>query len=155
LGRFALVDENRAEDVQRWWWTRTPHGYVARFDFRLSLTIWLHRYLVDAQPQELVDHVNRNKLDNRLENLRCGTPTNNLANAGLSPRNTSGFKGVSPVRGGRWRASISVQNRGVNLGQFATAEEAAHVYDEAARQLHGVWARLNFPRDGERGAFEG
>ena len=66
--------------------------------------------------------------------------------------NTSGYKGVSPVRKGKaWSAAIA----DVRLGNYPTKEEAALAYDKAARELFGEYATYNFPRPGERSAITG
>ena len=92
-----------------------------------------------------VDHINRDKLDNRRSNLRLVTHTQNCVNASLRVTNTSGFKGVNFYRGKYWRAYIRVNYRHISLGFFPTAEAAARAYDEAAREHFGEFAFLNFP----------
>jgi hypothetical protein len=73
-------------------------------------------------------------------NCRWVTPQQNARNRGLRIDNKSGFKGVQQ-RGKRWRAAIN----GRFFGVFDTAEEAARAYDAKAIELHGEFARLNFP----------
>lgn len=116
-------------------------------------TISLHRFLLDAQSGEQVDHVNGNALDCRRDNLRLATATQNAQNCGKKSR-TSPYKGVSfdSVRCDRhaprtkpWMAKIGHRYQTINIGRFATAEEAARAYDAKARELFGAFARLNFP----------
>jgi hypothetical protein len=60
--------------------------------------------------------------------------------------NTSGYKGVSLVRQTkRWEARIRHLGKLLHLGCYDTPEDAARVYDDAARKYHGEFARLNFP----------
>ena len=103
----------------------------------------MHNVIAGA-PQ--VDHVNGDGLDNRRANLRPASTAQNARNRSRPSTNRSGFKGVSWVRDrGHWRAGIKVDGRSLNLGSFADPVEAAKAYDEAARRLHGKFARPNFP----------
>ena len=97
------------------------------------------------EPDGLVDHINGDRLDNRIENLRLATHSQNGANAKRHSRNTSGYKGVSRVvkRGewtGRWQASITVRNKQMNLGAYATREDAHAAYLRAAQAHYGDFA---------------
>lgn len=92
-----------------------------------------------------VDHRNGDGLDNRRANLRPATHAENMANRGAPQNNTSGFKGVTAYRTGRWRASITVAGRHQHLGYFDTPELAAAAYDSAALAAFGEYARLNLP----------
>jgi hypothetical protein len=57
--------------------------------------------------------------------------------------NTSGFKGVSAARSGKWRAYIKKNGKQICLGVFLTKEQAAFSYNNAAREIHGDFASLN------------
>ena len=72
-----------------------------------------------------VDHINRDGCDNRIENLREVTAKEQSANTGLSKANTSGVKGVSFLKArNKWRASMNLTGKKVNLGTFNTLQEA-------------------------------
>lgn len=101
---------------------------------------WL--YETGSMPVDQLDHVNGNRDDNRIKNLREATPAQNMAN--VRPYGQTGLKGV--VRNwGRFQANISEGGKLKHLGLFDTAEEAARAYDDAARRLRGCFARLNYP----------
>lgn len=104
----------------------------------------LHRVLLNAPPDMLVDHKNKNTLDNRMENIRIVTHAQNTWKRTKNRTNTTGYVGVTAVRGG-FVAGISCQNRRINLGRFATAKEAALAYDAKCLELRGEFAVLNFP----------
>jgi len=163
---FALVDEADFADVSRWNWCAIRSrskagGLYSWYAIRgrapsdaggKKAPVSLHRYLLGEPPEE-VDHCNRDGLDNRRENLRKATTQQNMMNS-PSRRGSSKFKGVSWwVRDRNWRASIRSDYKTIHLGRFTTEEDAALAYDEAARRLHGEFARVNFPRDGERSAL--
>jgi hypothetical protein len=103
----------------------------------------LHRAIMDF-PQGQVDHRNRDKLDCRKSNLREATHAQNITNRLCSDLNTSGYKGVHwNKRKQRWTARITHNGRRFFLGNFKTAEEAAIIYNEAAKKYHQEFCGLN------------
>lgn len=92
-----------------------------------------------------VDHWSLDTLDNRKENLRIATRSQNNCNRGMRKDNTSGFKGVTRHRfkSGYWIAQIMHHGKGYNLGHFPTKEQAAQAYREAALRMHGEFARID------------
>lgn len=90
-----------------------------------------------------VGHINGNKSDNRIENLRSADNSKNSMNKGIQSNNTSGFKGVTFHKGtGKFHAKICVEGIRKSLGYFKTAEEASNAYIKAAGELHGQFARF-------------
>ena len=118
---------------------RDPRGYVkVRLDNRLyhaHRIVWLMTY---GKLPGFIDHINLDKGDNRLSNLRPCSQRENNRNVGRSVNNTSGFKGVSRKRD-KWRARIA----DISLGSFSTPEAAAAAYDAEARKVYGEFAWLN------------
>jgi len=102
---------------------------------------YMHRVIACAPPKTVVDHRNGIGLDNRRQNLLVGCFSRNNQNrcyfGGV------GFKGVCRD-GPRFRARISVFGERESLGNFATAEEAARVYDRRALEAYGPFADVNF-----------
>ena len=86
-----------------------------------------------------IDHINRDRHDDRIENLRLATDSENSSNRGLYRNNTSGYKGVS-FKQGKWVAQIMVNYTARYLGIFATKEEAVAAYQQAAAEMHGAFA---------------
>jgi hypothetical protein len=102
------------------------------------------RYILNCGFGEIIDHINHDTLDNRRQNLRKCTGTQNKTNSKIYRNNKSGFKGVHwHKRDGTWGASIGYNGKQIHIGYFATLEEAARAYNETARQLHGEFAYLN------------
>jgi hypothetical protein len=134
----ALVDDEDAAIADERWHLH-PGGYAARGG-KGQAHEYMHRRIVpDA---EAVDHVNGDKLDNRRANLRTATQSQNLMNRGRSPRNTSGYKGVTWHKGSRrWMAQIKVRGRSKCLGYFEDPAVAHAAYTKAAAREHGEFAR--------------
>jgi len=106
-----------------------------------------------SDPSLQVDHADRDKKNNRRNNLRPCTLSQNQSNKLVHRNNKSGYKGVSlHSQSDKWRAIINHNKKKISLGLFFSKEEAAKAYDEAARRLQGEFARLNFPNEGENSA---
>jgi hypothetical protein len=87
------------------------------------------------------DHINHNPLDNRKENLRKATRTDNNRNCSLSKNNTSGVTGVSwNKRNNNWRARIMVDKKSIEIGQFSNKSDAIKARLEAEIKYFGEFA---------------
>ena len=103
---------------------------------------WL--YMSGEWPADQVDHRNTVRSDNRWDNLRAATGSQNKANGNRYSNNTSGIKGVSPSgrRNKPWSAVITKDGFTRRLGRYVTKEEADAAYRHAANHLHGEFARV-------------
>ena len=100
-------------------------------------------YVNGIWPSGQIDHINGDKSDNRIANLRDASPGENQRNRGAMKSNTTGFKGVTyEPRRGKFKAAITHEGKQKNLGRFDTAYEAHKAYCEAANRLHGEFARV-------------
>lgn len=107
--------------------------------------ILMHREVTRAPKGVLVDHANRDTLDNQRGNLRLCDHRRNAQNS-KATLGTSAYKGVSfEKRHNNWRVRISTVNGIVYVGNFQDEVEAAKAYDMAAIKHHGEFAWLNFP----------
>jgi len=100
--------------------------------------VWL--YTTGKWPKSCIDHINGNRSDNRLRNIRLATYENNQGNKGKMPNNTSGFKGVFKAPNGNWIARIGVKNKKVSLGTYSDKKQAHEAYKFGATQYHGEFA---------------
>lgn len=145
---FALVDLEDAHKVlsisNKWKVNTQGYAYCRKGSEPNRVTVLMHRVILD-NPENMVDHINRNRIDNRRGNLRPATAAQNFLNRERPTDKTSGFIGVQKQSANRFIARIGVNKQRVYLGGYRTAEEAARVYDAAARKYHGGFAPLNFP----------
>jgi|SRR5581483_328543 len=151
-GLFAIVDEADFEELSKWkWhahWSASKQAYYVRRRVRIGggkrKHIFLHRQLMCALSGLDVDHKNGNPLDNRRENLRICTRSQNSYNRGPQRDNTSGYKGVKWNKANsRWSSNIGVNGKRVFLGYFLDKKDAAAAYDRAAALHHGEFAQPN------------
>lgn len=103
--------------------------------YRAHRLAWL--YVTGRLPKHQIDHINGDRLDNRLCNLREATNTENRQNVGKQENNISGFTGVSwDKRKSKWRATIQYNRKHIFLGYFTTPELAYEAYLKAKEQYH-------------------
>jgi len=148
--KIAVIDESDVDRVAVCKWSAQWNGdawYAVGYPFGVkNKRRYLHRYLLDAQRGELVDHVNRNTLDCRRSNLRmCNTFESNRNRRASRVNKQSRFKGVGwrPDRQ-HWRVYIKHNGRSIYLGSSKSEEDAARLYDRGAIAIHGQFAVLNF-----------
>lgn len=144
-GVVAMVDAADRDLVAGFKWQLRTDGYVAAWHGRMMLM--LHRLVVGAAPDELIDHRNMDPLDNRSGNLRVATKAQNAANRNADRRKrgkTSRYKGVSwKSDRGYWVAHAHIDGKTRYLGSFAVEDDAARAYNVAAIEAWGEFARPN------------
>ena len=124
---------------------KDSHGYwrigIDGTRYPLHRLAWL--YVRGAMPENHIDHINGDKADNRLCNLRQATRFENLSNRGKNKNNSSGYKGVwFNKKLGKWIAGITHNNKAKHLGVFETPELAYEAYCKKAAELHGEFAKF-------------
>jgi hypothetical protein len=143
----AIVDVADFDFLSRWNWYADWRPDIKTFYVRTrdnGKVLYMHKVLFPDSAE--VDHRNSNGLDNRRENLRPCTSSQNRHNTRIRSNNRSGFKGVHWHKAAKkWSAEIWVNSMKNYIGLFLSAEDAARAYDEKAKELHGDFAHLNFP----------
>ena len=130
-GEVVLVDDADYPWLSHWKWKRHRNGYACRTGYKNKkyILVLMHRQIMEPPYGLEVDHINRNKLDNRRVNLRCVTRSENNFNRPAQSNNRSGgHKGVCLDRGRMlWKAAYGK----VLLGRFSTFDEAVNARREA------------------------
>jgi hypothetical protein len=114
------------------------HVKINGFGYMVHRVIWL--YMTGKMPEQ-VDHIDRDKFNNKWLNLREGETWQNCHNQGNRINNTSGFKGVQQS-GDKFVALISVKVKRIYLGKFLTAEEAFEAYKQASFKYAGAFSAV-------------
>lgn len=135
-GKYTMVDNEDFEKLKDFNWSIINKVYVENREFGQ-----IHRYIMNAPDNMLVDHKDGNPLNNRRSNLRLANHQQNMWNS----KGRVGLKGVTLRKDtNRWSASITKDGVSYILGCFATEEEAGRAYDAKAKELFGEFAYLNF-----------
>ena len=120
-----------------------PRKYLSIAIDRLAY--YVHRlvflYMTGAWPKHEVDHIDGDQTNNRWDNLREATRSQNKYNTGIRSHNTTGFRGVYRHEDGKFVARIKIGDKRVNLGSFDTPQQASEAYEEAAKESFGLFYR--------------
>lgn len=155
-GYEVIIDDEDYERISNYNWGIKrigPAPYVrcgggnkatgCRKTFKPS--ILMHRFIMGLEPgdKRIIDHKNMNTLDNRKENLRICTATENSRNVTKRKNNKTGLKGVAIFKqNGRYRAYITVNKKQIHLGYYTDKEKAHNAYIEASKKYHGEYGRF-------------
>ena len=153
--KISLIKQNLRYDPETgnlWWIQRRsgrqsgkPAGNNKGDYIQIHITSCEGRFLVYAHvaayvlmtgvwPEHTIDHKDRNGLNNKWDNLRLATRSENSSNRGKRHSNHSGFKGVSK-NGNKWVARVTKDYKTVYLGSYSSKEEAHQAYKDKAREL--------------------
>jgi hypothetical protein len=151
-GLFALVDDDDFEFLNQWKWYAAAYGKGYTYAVRTLVrpngnngVLKMHRVIMNAPTDMVVDHKNHDCLDNRKSNLRICSRSQNSMNSCARRGTASGLKGVCRAKKGMWTAGIRVQGKMIHLGTFSDKALAAKAYDQAAVKYFKDFAKLNFP----------
>ncbi len=154
-GKIAIVDK---EDYQKlnqhkWYAVKSSDGSIYYAAYWVGKkpkrkVIFMHRIIMNALPNQQIDHKNGNGLYNRKANLRFCTNSQNQQNRKSTLHRTSIFKGIFWNKWGqrrkRWKAEICLNHKHICIGYFNSEIEAAKAYDKKAKELFSEFARTNF-----------
>lgn len=118
------------------------HGSIFNKSYRAHRVIWAME--TGSWPAGLIDHINGKPADNRLENLREATRSQNGMNRGAQKNSTSGFKGVTyDKKKQRWASAINLMGKKKFLGYYDKPQDAHDAYARAAKIYHADFSRAN------------
>ena len=129
---------------------KNTHGYhsVSLYKNDNASNKLIHRlvagaFLDNADDKECVDHIDNNRINNCISNLRYATKSENQYNRIMNVNNTSGFKGVSfHAKRKKWDASIKIDGITIHLGQFINKEDAILARITKANQVFGSYKNV-------------
>jgi hypothetical protein len=128
--------------TKKWYWSRTDYYNGKKKSIRLHRTVLERLVGRPLNRNEHTDHINGDTLDNRRENLRIASASENGSNRGKQKNNTSGYKGVR-IKNNKYAAYIVVKKKQFHLGTFENETDAAKAYNIAAAKYFGSFAKLN------------
>lgn len=151
---FFLIDSEDYKKVRKYSWypavVKKKKGSIiyVKTIFR-NKHLYLHNLLVKKPKHKFIDHINRNGLDNRKQNLRVATKLENMFNRLSGKKNKTGYIGVlknkrAPIH--PYYGRVTKNGKSYVVGYYKTAIEAAIARDKKAKELHGEFAMLNFKK---------
>lgn len=141
-GKSVLVDEKYYEVLKKRPWWLDAHGYA--YGHMGRKTVRMARFIMELEHGKLsrkvlIDHIDRNKLNNTIANLRFSSQSENLHNKGKKKNNTSGFIGVHYDKNrGKWMSKINIKGKSINLGRYDSIKDAAIAYNKALQARKDV-----------------
>ena len=136
-----MVDDNKWYDIMKYKWSKSNNYFVARINGKM---INIHRYLMNANKNDIIDHIDKNTKNNQMNNLRVSNESLNTHNRTKKANTTSKYYGVSwNKKDNIWIVSICKDNVKYYLGSFDNENEAAMTYNKKAVELYGEFANLN------------
>lgn len=139
----VLFDIEDYDLIKNILWKLDESGYARGYDVVSKKYIRMHKIITNTNKDTIVDHINMNKLDNRKENFRFATHSQNRINSPVRSNNTTGIQGVT-FENNKWRSRITVNNKSIHLGVFDDFNDAVitrlkaekKYYKEFAMQRH-------------------
>ena len=147
-GQEIIIDKEDYNKIKDYTWKLNTNGYAiteVKKGLEKVKSIMLHRLINNTPEGMITDHINRNKLDNRKENLRTCTTSENAMNRKTNYKNeTSKTKGVDyRKQDNMWRARICKNGNRINLGLFKTEEEAIKARLNAEKDIFAEFSIYN------------
>lgn len=143
-----VVDDDKWHNLIKYGWYKSNNYFVANVD---GANKYIHRFIMNATEDVIVDHRDRNPNNNKVSNLRFSNSILNNHNrekkVNISSKSSNKYIGVTKIVNKRsadtYRAALSKDNKRYYVGTFATDIEAANAYNKKAIELYGEYANLN------------
>lgn len=147
-GNSCLIDKDDYDKVSRGYWGKHKNSNYFAGTIN-SKKHWLHRYIMNSQQGEYVDHIDGDFDNYRKINLRICNNAENNRNRGLQKNNTSGYAGVSwAKREQKWRARIKIDGKEKHLGYFSNKDDAILAKKYAEEKYFGEFSYYNSQQRG-------
>jgi len=145
-GVFALIDSIDKQILDKYTWYKNSNNYAyTNFNGKVIL---MHRLIMNCPDDLVVDHIDGHRLDNRRINLRICTQSDNIKSTLARRNGTSIYKGVSYNNSEKkWISKICFTEDGKKqtylIGRYENEEKAAFAYNIIAKEMKGIYAKLN------------
>lgn len=145
--KFAIVDDEDYGELSKYKWYFTKDGRAVRSvksNHNTWTPMYMHIQIVGKIEGLVIDHINGNPLDNRRNNLRHVTKTQNAQNSKSHKNTSSKYKGVSwNKEKKRWLSTICISKKRYILGYYKSELDAAYVYNVWAESFFGEYVKIN------------
>ena len=139
--KVFYFDKDKYELIKDYCWLENDQGYIIARNPKTNRHIRMHRLLLLPSKNQIIDHINNNKADNRCVNLRYANKSTNGINRGCNVTNKLKIKGVSKCSNcNKYMARIMVNKKEKYLGLFSTIEEAQLARKKAEKEYFGGFA---------------
>jgi hypothetical protein len=143
----VIIDTEDIELLRPYKWYKNTAQYIQARVKDVG-QVYLHRFIMGNDNPLKIDHINRNRFDNRKANLRFCTDIQNSMNKRGNLNGSSIYKGVCWHKDTRkWLANIMIHNKTQHIGLYELEKDAARAYDKKAKELYGQFAYLNFKEE--------
>lgn len=139
--RTVLVDDDVFDIVSKYHWSVNGAGYASAYID--GKQVFLHRFIMQAKKGEEIDHIDQNRFNCQIANLRLCTHGQNISNDGPKKNNKLGVKGVDVRPNGKYRVTIRYNYKKIFIGNYSTLKDAAEAYNEASRKYFGEFGYQN------------
>lgn len=142
----TVVDAKDFKWLSQWKWHLLPNGYAYRSKKVKGKTLacYMHREIMNSPVGKDIDHIDGNRLNNRRNNLRVCSRSQNFMNRRKKENTSSQYKGVTfDKKKGKWQAGIKLKGKFYYLGRYEKEIDAAIAYNKKATEMFGDFSRLN------------
>ena len=143
ISNFGIIKNNKTNRIMKQDIRKDGYKQIKLYKNGIMKSFRVHRlvakaFLENPDNKPKVDHIDENKSNNNVKNLRWSTVQDNSYNRGKQINNTSGFKGVCfNKHANKYKAQININGKRKHLGYYETPEEASNAYETKAKELHG------------------
>lgn len=146
-GELVKVDNDDFDKLNQYKWHLCAYGYAERSKYfpesQKSIQVKMHREIMGFPKDLEVDHINQDRLDNRKENLRLVTKSQNGMNRGPTKKNKSGYKGIHwDEINKKWSVHVNANKKMVFFGRYKSLKEAIIACNKARSVYHGEYATV-------------
>ncbi|MGA2915142.1 MAG: HNH endonuclease [Sedimentisphaerales bacterium] len=154
-GKYAIVDSADFEKINKHkWGIKISTNTIYAIRMVQGKNVYMHNQIMQPPAGFVIDHKDRNGLNNSRRNLRLATKSQNCCNHLKKPGCSSKYRGVCFHKGNnKWVVYIKIPEKRLFLGYFENEIDAAKAYDTAAKKYHGEFAVLNFPNESQTKTF--